>query len=129
MGKTADELTAEERDRYRMQARVHDAMAKEKLVIRRKKAWELAHQAACLLRKRYDVDRVAVFGSLLDESRFTDASDVDIAAWRIPADKTFRAMGDVWDLGVVAGIPANLVDIGACRQDSREVIPREGVDI
>jgi hypothetical protein len=38
-------------------------------------------------------------------------------------------MGDVWDLGVVAGIPANLVDIDACRQDLREVILREGVDI
>jgi predicted nucleotidyltransferase len=129
MGKTADELTAEERDRYRAQARMHHAMAKKKLGIRRKKAWEFAHQAAFLLRKRYDVSRVVVFGSLLDESRFTDVSDVDIAAWRIPADRTFRAMGDVWDLGVVAGIPANLVDIDACRQDLREVILREGVDI
>jgi predicted nucleotidyltransferase len=129
MGKTADKLTAAEREQYHLYAKMRQAQAEQELAARRQRAWELAREAARLLREHHDVIRVAVFGSLLDESRFTMASDVDIAAWGIPAEKTFRAMSDVWDLGIVEGIPINLVDINACRQSLREAIYREGVDI
>lgn len=129
MGKTADKLTAAELEQYRRYAKMRQVRAKRDLAARRRRAWDLAREAARGLRTRYDVTRVVVFGSLLDENRFTITSDVDIAAWGIPVDKTFRAIGEVWDLGAVDNIPLNLVDINTCHQSIREAIYREGVDI
>ena len=50
---------------------------------RYQRAWALAHRAATLLRKRYAAQRVVLFGSLLNQERFTDRSDVDLAVWGI----------------------------------------------
>ena len=94
---------------------------------RMKTAWRLARKAAKLLREQYHAERVAVFGSLLHEKRFTPWSDVDIAAWGIPADQTFRAIGTVMDLDSSIGI--NLVDINTCLPSMRKVIEAEAVDV
>lgn len=94
---------------------------------RMKTAWRLARKAAKLLREQYHAERVAVFGSLLYEKRFTPWSDVDIAAWGIPAEQTFRAIGAVMDLD--SSISINLVDVYACTSSMRKAIEKEAVDI
>lgn len=90
-------------------------------------AWELARKAAKVLRGQYHAKRVVVFGSLLSESRFTAWSDVDIAAWGIPADQTFRAIGTVMDLD--SSFEINLVDVNTCTPSLLQVIEQEGVDV
>jgi hypothetical protein len=64
---------------------------------------------------------------LVHEGCFTLWSDVDIAAWGIAPEDTFRAIGAVMDLG--GDIEVNLVDMGACRPSIRAVIEREGVEL
>lgn len=54
------------------------------------RAWEVAHEAAQVLRDRFGAYRIVVFGSLAHESWFTRWSDVDLAAWGIPADQFYR---------------------------------------
>jgi len=76
------------------------------------KAWKLAKKAPKVLREQYHAERVAVFGSLLHESRFTEWSDIDIAAWGIAPDQTFRASGTVMDFA--SSFKINLVDINTC---------------
>lgn len=63
----------------------------------------------------------------MHEGSFTPWSDVDIAAWGIAAEDTFRALGAVMDLG--GDIEIHLVDMGACRPSLRAVIEREGVEL
>jgi len=68
-----------------------------------------------------------VFGSLVHEECFTPWSDVDVAAWGIRPEDTFRAIGAVLDID--DEIEVNLVDMGACPEWLRSVIEREGVDL
>ena len=64
---------------------------------------------------------------MLHEARFTEWSDVDIAAWGIAPDQTFRAIGTVMDLD--ASIEINLVDVNTCTTSLRESIEAEAVDL
>lgn len=98
-----------------------------KVKVRMKKAWRLARKAAKILRDQYHAERVVVFGSLLHETRFTQWSDIDIAAWGIPADQTFRAIGVVMDLD--ASLEINLVDVNTCTPSLLKSIEQEAVDL
>lgn len=90
-------------------------------------AWQLAHTAAALLRGKYHVTRVVVFGSLVRRQMFTPWSDVDIAAWGIAPEHTFQAIADM--LWISAGIEVNLVDVNTCSSSLLATIEREGVEI
>ncbi|MFN2106397.1 MAG: nucleotidyltransferase family protein, partial [Candidatus Promineifilaceae bacterium] len=84
-------------------------------------------QAAVLLRDEFAASRVVVFGSLALDSGFTRWSDVDLAAWDIAAEDTFRAIGAVMDLG--QEIAVNLVDVNTARPSLLAAIEKDGIDI
>lgn len=94
---------------------------------RREQAWAVAHRAAQLLRERFGARRVVAFGSLVHEGCFTPWSDVDLAAWGLRPEDTFRAMGAVADLD--PDIAVDLVDVGACSPTLLAVIEAEGVEL
>ena len=50
------------------------------------RAWGVAHQAARLLRQRYGVTRVRVFGSLFQPSQFHTESDVALVVEGLAVD-------------------------------------------
>jgi predicted nucleotidyltransferase len=122
---TARELTPEEVAAYRAAARRRGEQEQRELALREKRAWALARRAATLLREEFEAERVVVFGSLVHTSCFTPWSDVDIAAWGIDPQDTFRAIGIVMDMD--ADIELNLVDVGTCSLSLRTTIEREGV--
>ena len=124
---TARELTQVEMDAYLAAAKSQQAAEQQALTRHVARAWELARQAAALLRTRYAVRRVVVFGSLVHAGCFTEWSDVDLAAWGLGPQDTLAAMGDVFDLG--AEIELNLVDVAACSAALRAEIERSGVDV
>jgi len=70
---------------------------------------------------------VVVFGSLARENGFNRWSDVDIAAWGMAPEQTFRAIGAVMDLPTE--IPVNLVDIATARPALLVVIEQEGIEL
>ncbi len=94
---------------------------------RYERAWELARQAAEVLRRDFGATRVVVFGSLLRPSMFGKHSDVDIAAWGIQPHDTLRAMSAVAYLD--EEIEVNLVDVNTCKPGILQVIEREGVEV
>ena len=124
---TAIKLTPEEMVIFRVAARRRREREQRELALREEEAWKLARSAATLLRKQFGATRVMVFGSLVHEGCFTPWSDVDIAAWGIALEDTFRAIGVVMDLS--RGIEVNLVDVGACSPLLRAAIEREGVEL
>lgn len=129
IAKTAAHLTLDELAVYKRHALAHVAREHRSIELRRQRAFELVRQAADLLRYQFGATRVVVFGSLLDPDRFTAHSDVDIAAWGIPTDETFRAIGEVLDLGHSHGFELNLVDVNACHAALRESICATGVEV
>ncbi len=122
---TARDMTAEDMAAYRAGARERAEREREALLLREKRAWDLAREAAALLRDRFQASRVVVFGSLVHAGSFTQWSDVDIAAWGLRPEDTLRALGAVMDLS--AEIQLSLLDISTCRASLLEVIEREGV--
>jgi predicted nucleotidyltransferase len=118
---------ARQMEGYRQTLRRREEEERRALTARRQRAWELARQASGLLKSRYGASRVVVFGSLTNDARFHLWSDVDLAAWGIPPDQSFRAIGDLLDLAVE--IELNLVDTTTCRPSLLERIEREGLEL
>jgi predicted nucleotidyltransferase len=124
---TTCELTPSELEAYRSAARRRHQQEQQLLVMREKRAWELARRAATLLRERFNVSRVMVFGSLAHKACFTPWSDVDLAAWDLHPEDTFRAIGAVMDMDQEIGL--NLVDVQACSPSLLASIEREGLEV
>jgi predicted nucleotidyltransferase len=120
-------LTAEQLAVYRRTAQERQQAEEQAVSRRRQRAWRLARRVAALLKKEYQATRVVVFGSLIHKDCFTLWSDVDIAAWGIRPQDTFRAIGAM--IGLDPEIQVNLVDVGACRPALLAVIDREGVNL
>ena len=89
------------------------------------RAWPVARQAAQLLRERYGVLRVRVFGSLLHPGRFHTDSDVDLAVEGLAVDDYWDALADV--LFLDDEISVDLVDPDTCPADIWAKVEREGV--
>lgn len=122
---TAAQLTEEEMASYRASACERAERERVELRDRERRAWELAREAATLLRARYQATRVVVFGSLTHPGCFTPWSDVDVAAWGLEPHDALRALGDAMDLSV--DIRVNLVDVATCRPALLEAIETWGV--
>ncbi|MCL6643014.1 MAG: nucleotidyltransferase domain-containing protein [Candidatus Bipolaricaulota bacterium] len=101
--------------------------AYRRLEQRRSRAWQVAYQAAHLLKQRFGATRVVLFGSLARHEGFSLWSDVDLAAWGLRPDETFRAVVALIELDPEIAI--NLVDMAVCRPDLRAVIEQEGVEL
>lgn len=67
-------------------------------------------EATALLREKFGATRVVVFGSLVREGCFTPWSDVDVGAWGLRPEDTFRVIGTVQ---LDSEIEVNLVDVNA----------------
>jgi predicted nucleotidyltransferase len=127
MDTPSSNLTSQQMAVYREGARRRQKELQAQMAQLSGKAWEEARRAAEILRERFHATRVVVFGSLVHEGCFTRWSDVDIAAWGIAPEDTFRAIGAIMDMR--ANFEVNLVDINIARSSLVEVIEREGVAI
>ena len=121
MGKTALDLTREEWQAYRPGAQVSQDQPGE----RWERAWRVAQTAAEVLRQQFGATRVVAFGSLARRSEFTSWSDIDLAAWGIPAGTFYRAVAVV--TGISAEFRVDLVAPDDCRPSLLHVIEQEGV--
>lgn len=124
---TANQLTPQEIAAYQQAAHQRHSMAQQELRRKEQAAWELARQAATLLRTQFNASRVVLFGSLVHADMFHEWSDIDVAAWGISPEETLRAIGMVMDLAT--SIAINLVDIATATPVLRATIEREGVDL
>lgn len=124
---TTFDLTPEKLARYRATAHRRRKQEQPDLAQRQEQAWAAARQAARLIKEQFKATRVVVFGSLARGSGFTRWSDVDIAAWGIAPEDTFRAIGAVMDLETE--IPVNLVDVNTCRPSLLKAIEQDGIEL
>ena len=126
MPKTALELTAQEWRAYRpgtSPGRSSEAQTEK----RQQQAWLVARQAAQLLRREFGASKVVVFGSLARGGRFGPWSDIDLAAWDIPADRFYRAVAAV--TGLSFDFKVDLLELETCKPALRHVVEREGIEL
>lgn len=97
------------------------------LVERYREAWEVAKMAADILKGRYGASKVVIFGSLVDRSRFSLWSDIDLAAWGVSDHEFYAAVGEV--IGLSTRFKIDLVDPESCRESLRRAIEGEGMEI
>lgn len=124
MVKTALDLTPEELRRYNPAKRVELYS-----IDRWQKAWELVPRLATILREQFAADRVVVFGSLTDKSRYTPWSDIDLAVWGIAPNQFYKAIGVLNE--VSSEFKVDLVDPidRTCRPSVKSAIEHIGVDV
>ncbi len=90
-------------------------------------AWETARRAAQLLKDRYGVDRVRVFGSLIHEERFHPGSDIDLAVEGLRPSDFWEALTSVMFFDDRVSI--EMVDRATCRPEIWNVVEQEGIDL
>lgn len=83
---------------YRETANKKQEQLGYELALRQKKGWEVAHQAAQLLKKQFAVHKVVLFGSLLNVQRMHSHSDIDLAAWGLAEENYYQAVAQLQDL-------------------------------
>ncbi len=124
---TTLKVTPAEMAVYRATARRRWEQEQQELTQRQERAWELARQVATLLREQFGATRVVVFGSLAHQAWFSPCSDIDLAAWGIPADRFYRAVAAV--ISISPDFKVDLVDPEDCQLAVRRAIEREGIDL
>ena len=81
--------------KYRRSALARQRAQQQEADQRRQVAWEVARQAAHLLRKAFGATRVVAFGSLAHGAWFNSDSDIDLAVEGVPAEAFWRAWAAV----------------------------------
>jgi len=112
---------------YRATAQRRQERRRREMLQRRERAWVLARQAAALLKTQFRAVRVVLFGSLVREGAFNLWSDVDMAAWGLHPEETFRALGAARDLD--DEIEIDVVDMGTCRPGVAAAVKHTGVEL
>jgi len=112
---------------YRATARRRWSEEQQQLAQRHQQAWVLARRAAALLRERFGVNRVFVFGSLVRGDLFHAHSDVDLAVWGLDERKFCRAVGEL--LALDPQIKLDLVMLENAPVSLRGTIEQEGMAV
>ena len=125
---TALEMKPEQWRRFKPSKSVAARRAQgEFLEVRRKKAFDIAKQAASILRQEFGAERVVVFGSVVNSENFTFWSDIDLAAWGIAPDDFYAAVAAV--TGLSPEFKIDLLEPDTCREPIKDAIQKQGVEI
>jgi uncharacterized protein len=121
----AAQITPSQLEVYRKSAREREFALKMQLAERRLHAYEVAKQAAIILKEEFGASRVVLFGSLLHPERFHWRSDIDLAVWDV--HKYFRAVSRLLDID--SQFEFDLIPIEDARPVILNTIQEEGVDL
>lgn len=117
------QITPSQLEIYRKSAREREASLRKQVDERYRRAWELAHLAASILKDEFGVSQVVVYGSMVHPELFHLRSDIDLAVWDI--QDYFRAVSRLMDLD--PEFEFDLVPVEDARPGILAVITKEGV--
>ena len=127
MPRTAEELSPEELQQYRLRLNDHfqNRDPVDEALLHR--AWKTARQVAVMLYEDFNATQVAVFGSLSERDWFSEASDIDIAVWGVPSQNYFRAVAET--IGFSREFKIDLVRFESCKGAFRKRIQSQAIAI
>lgn len=88
-------ISPEKMAQYQATARHRLRLAQDKVAARLALAQIVAQQAATLLKEKYAVARVVIFGSVAHPQLFHAHSDIDLAVWGLAERDYYRAVGEL----------------------------------
>ncbi|MCG9128512.1 hypothetical protein JT359_13000 [Candidatus Poribacteria bacterium] len=92
-----------------------------------KRAWNEAYRVAAVLYQDYAATKVAVFGSLTEQRRFTKYSDIDIIVWGLSYNKCLDAL---WQTeGLSSEFKIDIINFKSTNTDFRERILSQAIYI
>ena len=118
---------------YRETARRREAQRRRDLLAWRERARRLADEAAALLRHRFDVHEVILFGSVAREVDDQSPlpvhaySDLDLAVWGLAEKEYLRAVSCLLDLG--GPIDIDLARLEEASPRLRQIVETEGIPL
>lgn len=126
MEKTTLELPRKEWKKYNPFIGLERSLKKDHIEVeqRKSKAWEIALQAANLLKNNFGAQKVLVFGSLARKTGYHFLSDIDIAVSGIAPEKFYSAVAEITGLSSIFKI--DLIDMDDCKPGLKKAIKREG---
>ena len=97
----------------------------QQLQAKHQRAWEVARQAAQVLKQQFGAQQVAVFGSMLSCDRVHERSDLDLAVWGLDQSLYYKAVSCLLDLDPSLSI--DLVEVELAKPKIRAAIEQEGI--
>ena len=92
-----------------------------------RRAWEDAHRVAAVLYQDYGASKVAIFGSLTEQRRFTKYSDIDIIVWGVSYNKCLEAL---WQTdGLSDEFKIDIINFKSTNKAFRERILNQAIHI
>ena len=93
----------------------------------RKQLLKRVRKAAVVLKSRFAVRRVVVFGSVAHAAWLVPDSDVDLAVEGLAPKDYWQAWRMVEE--IIGDRPVDLVEIEAARESLRQAVERDGIDL
>jgi predicted nucleotidyltransferase len=112
---------------YRQTAQARQQVQRAAIEARRQRAWQVARDAAALLRRDFGVSQIVAFGSITSEKLFHVRSDIDLAVWGLDERVYFRAVGVLQ--GLDPEFSLDLICFEEAKPYLQETIQQEGVPL
>lgn len=97
------------------------------LSCRQQRGWNIAYQATQLLREKFAVTKVALFGSLLHLQTMHHQSDIDLAVWGLSDDRYYQSLAELLDLDPEFSI--DLVQVESASPPLQHAILTTGIEL
>ncbi|MCL6436858.1 MAG: nucleotidyltransferase domain-containing protein [Leptolyngbyaceae cyanobacterium HOT.MB2.61] len=120
------QLSSDQLRRYRAGLQQKLKHQQEAQLQKQQRGWEVARQAAQILKSRWGASKVILFGSMLEAKKVHDRSDIDLAVWGLSPDDYFRTLSELLDLDPEFAI--DLVEIEQAKPLIRQAI-QAGVEL
>lgn len=129
MARTALELSREEWRTYHpsKHLQTHHKVIGIDIGSKKRQAFEVAREAARVLREKFGAEKIVLFGTLAHDEWFSQWSDIDLAVLGIESESFYAAVAFV--TGLSSSFKIDMVDIKGCRPALKKVIEGEGVEI
>jgi predicted nucleotidyltransferase len=124
MSKPIKSFNAKDLAIYRETLEQRQTTEEYNLAKRFQKAWEIAHQAATLLKEKFGAEQVIVFGSLVHQCWFSPSSDIDLGVWGLDNLTYLIAVAQLQDISPEFKI--DLISMKSCQPELKQLILREG---
>ncbi|GAB6273566.1 MAG: nucleotidyltransferase domain-containing protein [Peptococcaceae bacterium] len=121
------ELTPEQKQEYRKAWQERATRDLKKREARRQKAYAKAKKAAAVMKRKYVLDKIILFGSTV-QGNFWEQSDIDLAIQGFADERRYlKLYGDLWDL--VFPFKVDVILLEKVSPKVRERILREGIEL
>ena len=118
-------LTQGQLAQYQAAAQRRQQQQGDRLRQRQQLGWAVARQASELLKRRFGVRKVVLFGSMRSLTHIHERSDVDLAVWGLNPQDYFRAVGEL--LAIHPAMPVDLVEAESAPTRILQAIETTGV--